>query len=97
MTKLVEYRVMDDYKLWLRYADGVEGVVDLSSYVGKGVFAVWEDPAEFENVTIGSSGELVWNDQIDLDPDALYMKITGKKPEDVFPRLRELIVPGQRT
>ncbi|MBM4084541.1 MAG: DUF2442 domain-containing protein, partial [Planctomycetes bacterium] len=23
--------------------------------------------------------------------DALYLKITGKKPEDIFPKLRELV------
>jgi hypothetical protein len=40
-------------------------------------------------VKIGSSGELVWNDQIDLCPDALYLKVTGKKPEDIFPALRQ--------
>ncbi|MFN8485771.1 MAG: DUF2442 domain-containing protein [Anaerolineae bacterium] len=44
MTQLVEVRALDGYRLWLRYADGVEGVVDLSDHVGKGVFAAWEDP-----------------------------------------------------
>ena len=91
MTKLIEVRALDSYRLWLRYADGVEGVVDLSDHVGKGVFAAWEDPRVFARVTIGSSGELVCNDEVDLDPDALYLKLTGKKPEDMFPRLRELI------
>lgn len=52
---------------------------------------MWEDPREFARVTIGSGGELVWNDQIDLDPDALYLTLTGKKPEDIFPKLRELM------
>lgn len=91
MTKLVEVRTLDNYRLWLRYANGVEGVVDLSDHVGKGVFALWEEPREFAQVTIGSSGELIWNDQVDMDPDALYLRLTGKKPEDIFPRLRELM------
>jgi hypothetical protein len=67
-------------------------VVDLSDLVGKGVFTLWRDPHIFEQVQIGSFGELVWLDKIDLCPDSLYLKVTGKKPEDVFPTLRcELI------
>jgi hypothetical protein len=56
--------------------------------VGKGVFALWNDYGEFCKVQIGSSGELVWGDQLDLCPDALYMKITGERPEETFPGLR---------
>ena len=40
---------------------------------------------------IGSSGELAWGDEIDICPDALYLRITGKKPEDLFPKLQELL------
>jgi hypothetical protein len=55
---------------------------------GKGVFACWNDPAVFAQVRVGSSGELVWADQVDLCPDTLYLKVTGKKPEELFPALR---------
>ena len=47
------------------------------------------EPLAFDRVRIGSSGELCRGDWIDLCPDALYLKLTGKKPEDVFPALRE--------
>jgi len=63
------------------------GVVDLSDLVGKGVFALWSDHHAFEQVRIGSFGELAWGDQIDLCPDSLYLKVTGKNPEEVFPAL----------
>lgn len=88
--KPVEVKPLEGYRLWIRYSDGVEGVVDLSDLVGKGVFAAWEDPREFEKVHIGSGGEIAWDDQIDLCADALYLRITGKHPEDLFPKLREL-------
>jgi hypothetical protein len=38
-------------------------------------------------VQIGPNGELVWGDQIDFCPDALYLEITGRKPEELFPKL----------
>jgi hypothetical protein len=33
--------------------------------------------------------ELVWREQVDPCSDALYLKVTGKKPEDIFPALRD--------
>jgi hypothetical protein len=89
MPKILGVKPLEEYRLALEFNDGVSGTVDLSELVGKGVFGLWRDPGAFERVRIGSSGELVWDDQIDLCPDALYLKVTGQKPEDVFPSLRE--------
>ena len=88
MKKVSEVKVLQGYRLESVFDDGARGVVDLSDLVGKGVFAIWRDRRIFEQVQIGSFGELVWGDQIDLCPDALYLKATGQKPEDVFPALR---------
>ena len=88
MRKIVKVEVLQDYRLEVTFDDGVRGVVDLSSLVGRGVFALWLDYGAFAAVRIGSSGELAWGDQIDLCPDSLYLKVTGKKPEDLFPHLR---------
>ena len=89
MRRICGVKVLSGYRLELEFDDGVSGTVDLSETVGKGVFALWCDrPAFVEQVRIGPSGELAWGDQIDLCPDALYLKVTGKKPEDVFPGLR---------
>ena len=84
MKHVIKVEALDDYKLRLEFDDGVVGVADLSSLVGKGVFSLWRDVTEFRKVLIGSSGELVWGDQIDLCPDSLYMKVTGQQPEDMF-------------
>ena len=89
MKRISKVKTLPGYRLDLEFDDGVRGVVDVSEAVGKGVFASWRDPLVFEQVSIGSSGELVWGDRIDLCPDALYLKVTGKKPEDIFPALRE--------
>ena len=84
MKKISEVKVLQGYRLELVFDNGARGVVDLSGLVGKGVFAIWRDRRIFEQVQIGSFGELVWGDQIDLCPDALYLKATGKKPEDII-------------
>jgi len=89
MRRIIKVKALSGYRLELEFDDGVSGTVDVSEAVGKGVFALWRDPLAFERVRIGSSGELDWDDQVDLCPDALYLKVTGKKPEDMFPSLRD--------
>ncbi len=89
MRPITKADVMPGYRIALEFDDGTTGTVDLSEAVGKGVFAAWSDPGFFEQVRIGTSGELVWGDKIDLCPDSLYLKVTGKKPEDIFPALRD--------
>ena len=63
-------------------------MIDLSEMVGKGIFSLWCEPNFFKEVRIGSFGELGWGDKIDLCDDSLYIKMAGKKPEDIFPALR---------
>ena len=88
MHKIINVIVLENYKVKLEYADGRQGVADLSDLVGKGVFVLWNDYNAFRNVKIGSSGELSWSNQVDLCPDSLYLKITNLEPEDLFPTLR---------
>ena len=88
MRKVSKVNVLQGSRLESAFDDGLCGVVDLSDLVGKGVFGSWHDPHFFEQVRIGSSGEIVWGDQIDLCPDSLYLRATGKKPEDLFAALR---------
>ena len=87
MLTPVEVKALPNYTLHVRFSDGIEGDVDLSHLVGVGVFSFWNDAGNFERVSIGPSGEIRWTDKIDMCPDAIYMQITGKAPEEVFPKL----------
>ncbi|MFQ5754136.1 MAG: DUF2442 domain-containing protein [bacterium] len=88
MFKPIEVKALPDYRIWVKYSDGVEGEVNLSHLVGKGVFKLWSDYSVFQKVYLGSHGEIAWSDTIDLCPDAIYMEIAGKTPEQVFPNLQ---------
>ncbi len=90
MVKLIAVTARADYKLYLEYEDGVKGEADLSHLVGKGVFGVWNDPAVFEAVTVGKHGEIRWTKDLELCADAIYLQITGKSVEDLFPNLKTL-------
>jgi hypothetical protein len=82
-----EVRALTGYRIWVRYPDGVEGEVDLSRYVGKGVFSAWTDRALFEAVHVSPHGSIAWSDDIELCSDSIYLELTGKKPEDLFPHV----------
>ncbi len=88
MFKPIDVKPLPGYRLHICFADGVAGEVDLSHLAGKGVFALWNDPKAFEKVSIGEGGEIRWSDDVDICPDSLYMEITGKSPDDVFPNLK---------
>lgn len=92
MPRPTQVRAGPDYRLWLRYEDGTEGEVDLSRLLGRGVFKAWQDIAFFESVKLGPYGEIMWGDEIDLCPDAIYMRLTGRTPEQVFPSLKKVEV-----
>jgi hypothetical protein len=88
MKEIADVKVIKNYKLELTFNDGVSGIIDLSDLVGEGVFSVWEDKQLFRNVKIGTAGELIWDGGVELCPDALYLKVTGKEPDDIFPSLK---------
>ncbi len=92
MHRITAVKVLEGYRLELTFQDGARGVVDLSDLTGKGVFSAWSERSFFANVRMGSFGELVWGDRIDLCPDSLYLRMTGKKPREIFPSLKDQTV-----
>ena len=90
MKKIIEARALDNFRLWLRFSDGYEGVADLSDLAGKGVFTAWSTPGNFDKVKATDFGAVAWGDEIDLCPDDLYLRATGKRPEDLFPSLDKM-------
>jgi hypothetical protein len=87
--KVAEAKPLPGYRLWLKFTDGVTGEVDLSDMAGHGVFAEWNTPGNFEKVQVGKMGDVNWGPELDLCPDALYMEVTGKTVEEVFPEFAE--------
>ena len=71
-------KCMEGFRLWLRFSDGTEGVADLSDLAGRGVFSAWNKPGVFAQAAVTEFGAVAWGDAIDLCPDALYLRVTGK-------------------
>ncbi len=82
MARIVEAKPLDGYKVHLRFEDGAEGVVDIAREVGfKGVLAALRNPAFFRQVRVlPDFGTICWPNDVDLDPDVLYRRVTGIAP-----------------
>lgn len=79
-AKIIACRPETNYCVWIRFDDRLEGVVDLSYLVGKGVFVAWKSEAFFNQVKIDSiSDTLCWGNEIDLDAYVLREKIMQNK------------------
>jgi Protein of unknown function (DUF2442) len=85
--KITKATALPNFRLELTFDTGDTGVVDLSSFAGRGVFVAWNQPGVFERVSLTDQGAVEWPGDIDLCPDALYLQLTGKKVEEVFPAL----------
>ena len=90
MIRPIEVQPRDEHRIWLRFSDGTAGELDLSYLAGRGVFEVWEESAPFETVHIGPAGGIAWGEDVELCPDALYMRLTGKSPLELIPAPQEV-------
>ncbi len=83
MIEPTRVEARDGYCIYIEFDDGEAGEVDLSHLAGRGVFAAWEDRTFFENVYIVPPRTIAWGNGLDLCPDALYMRLTGKSLADI--------------
>jgi hypothetical protein len=83
LKDIVEARLAGGYKLYLRFEDGVDGEVDLSTLIEfKGVFAALRDVQQLATLRVDPElGTVSWPNGADLDPDVLYAVLTGRPIE----------------
>ena len=84
----MEVKPRRELRIWFRFSDGSAGEVDLSDLVGRGVFRACDRSGVFEGVHVAPHGAVAWNEEIQICADSLYLELTGKSAEEVFPGLR---------
>jgi len=79
LKDIVEVKPLGDYRLYLRFEDGVAGELDFAGRLRfEGVFAPLRDPAVFAQVRIHPElGTVAWPNGADLDPDVLYAELSA--------------------
>lgn len=88
MDKLIPYlknaAAQKVYKLFVEFEDGTSGFIDLEKWKDKGVFKAWENEENFKRFKITEDKKLEWSEEIDMDPDAFYLQLTGKTFDEVI-------------
>jgi hypothetical protein len=75
--RVQEVTALPDGRLFVRFVDGLTGIVDLSALIASpkaGVFARLRDRALFAQAHV-EMGAVVWPGELDLAPDAMHAAI----------------------
>ena len=75
--RVQEVTALPDYRLSVRFVDGLAGTIDLSALIASpeaGVFARLRDLTLFNQVYV-ELGAVMWPGELDLAPDAMHAAI----------------------
>jgi hypothetical protein len=76
LPKLSEAEYRGDYCIWLRFADGVEGEIDLEDELWGEIFEPLKDKTRFSEFVLNEEVEtIVWPNGADFAPEFLYQKL----------------------
>lgn len=75
---VIKARYIKDYKIWLVFNDGAEGVVDLSDELDGNIFEPLKDLSYFKKFMINGH-TLSWKNGADFAPEFLYEKMNLKQ------------------
>jgi len=78
---VVEVRPEPDYCLFVRFADGTQGHLQLSPDELTGALAPLRDRRFFESAFV-EHGAVTWPGEIDLAPDAMYERVKQGTPAE---------------
>lgn len=85
--EVVEVETRGGYRVWLRFADGTDGEVDIAELLGtfSGVFEPLREKSFFDRFRV-EWDTLAWPGEIDIAPEALYEAATGRSAEQAGSR-----------
>jgi len=91
LLDIVKVALKSGYVLHLEFEDGTEGDVDISQVITfDGVFEAFKDQSLFDRVRVDPElGTIAWPGDLDLAPEPLYERITGRNPMEAEIRALE--------
>lgn len=78
MPRLLFVEPREGYRLYLEFADGTRGELDLAEHLWGPVFEPLRNPEEFAKVALDEFGAPTWPKGADFVPDAAYRILKGK-------------------
>ena len=71
MTEVTQIKILDNYKIWIRFNDLTEKIINFRPYLGKGFTQELLDYENFKKVEIESGGGIAWYNGYDFCPNYL--------------------------
>jgi len=71
--RITSVKVANDYLLVLTFTNAEQKVFDMKPYLNKGVFKALQNEDLFKKAYV-NWGTVVWNDDLDMSPDTLYLE-----------------------
>ena len=76
IPRVLDARHAGNYKIWLRFADGLEGTIDVSDVLWGPVFEPLKDVTEFAKLYADPECKtVVWPNGADLAPESLHERL----------------------
>lgn len=81
MNEVIELKVLNDFRIWLKFKDGEEKVINFRPFLGNGFTTELLDYEKFKQVSIEPGGGIAWQNGYDFCPN--YLKELASEKEHV--------------
>jgi hypothetical protein len=71
MPEIIDIKVLDNYQIWIRFKDGIEKIINIQKFLGKGISKELLEYENFKKVSIEPGGGIAWYNGFDFCPNYL--------------------------
>ncbi len=71
MNEVTEIKVLDNYRIWIKFKDGFSKELDFYQFIGNGISKKLKDKDYFKLADIESGGGITWPNGYDFCPNYL--------------------------
>lgn len=71
MNEVIDIKVLDNYQIWIRFKDGIEKIINIQKFLGKGISKELLEYENFKKVSIEPGGGIAWYNGFDFCPNYL--------------------------
>ncbi len=71
MNTIINFKVLENYQIWVKFDDNTDGVIKMKPYLNSGIGIELQNIEIFKSVVIEPGGGLTWQNGFDMCPDAL--------------------------
>jgi hypothetical protein len=81
MNKIVEFKIIKDYMVWIKFEDGFSAELDFEPFLGNGFTKELLEEDKFKTLSLEDGGGLTFYNGFDFCPN--YLRLLANKKENV--------------